>query len=324
MMVAAPSTAGAYQAPSRLVPIAPAAISRPAPPPTVDHPPVALVGAFDNGPRTGNRVALTFDADMTPGMLRQLRAGSVASWYNRDVRETLGREGIRATIFLTGLWAETYPGEALEMASDPRLEIGNHTYDHAAFRVPCSGLTAATDRGAEIARAQETIAAITHVTPRVMRFPGDCYDASDVALARGTGLSVISGDIRAGDGFNYSAASVASTVLSRLEPGSIVIMHLQGGPNAPMTGPALRMIIAGARSRGLEFATVSEVLGGQAGTDPRPSLAAVPDPRLALAARAREPLRLEDRLLILARWRQTGDLRLATAARSGRAIAPRA
>lgn len=262
-------------------PVRPVPIARPVPPPppllaTVDHPPADVVGAFDNGPRESSRVALTFDADMTPGMLAQLRSGQVPSWYNQEVREILDAERVPATIFLTGLWARVYPEVARSLARDELFEIGNHSYDHAAFRTPCYGLGAAADRTAEIQRAQEEIEAATGLRPSLFRFPGDCYDHSDAALARELGLTVISGDVRSGDAFNSSAPAIAAVVLRNLRPGSIVIMHLQGGPNAPMTAPALRMIIQNARARGLAFGTVSQVLGRATVKPPAAVAAPVP------------------------------------------------
>ena len=322
--LAAAGVTGAHAyTPVRVVPPAPA-VQRPVVLPTVDHPSASLVGSYDNGSRAQNLVGLTFDADMTPGMLRQLQAGAVASWYNRDVRETLAREHVAATVFLTGLWAETYPQEAAEMARDPLIEIGSHTYDHAAFRVPCFGLAAAGDRAWELDAAQQAIRRITGVTPRLLRFPGDCYDASDVQLAGSAGLSVVSGDIRGGDGFYLSAASISSLVLARLQPGSIVILHLHGGPNAPMTAPALRTIIAGARARGLEFGTVSQVLGlapaaapaaaAAQPPAPAPNLQAAPpappaNPQAVLVALRPSPAALENGATILRSWRCSCELK---------------
>jgi peptidoglycan/xylan/chitin deacetylase (PgdA/CDA1 family) len=272
----------------------------PRPLPTVDHPAVDGVNSFDNGPRSVPRVALTFDADMTPGMLSQLRAGQVKSWYNREVRDILDAEGVHATVFMTGLWAQAYPEVARSMAEDPLLEIASHTYDHAAFRTPCYGLPGTADRAGEIQRAQDQIQAVTGVRPNLIRFPGDCYDRSDVALAQQMGLAVISGDVRSGDPFNNSAPAVAAIVLRNLQPGSIVIMHIHGAPNAPMTAPALRMIIQGARARGLEFGTVSEVLGrpGARPARPAPSAEEVLHPlrERKLEAPAKPPAR-PDRLL---------------------------
>ena len=228
---------------------------------TVDHPPVDGVTSFNSGPRSDRLVALTFDADMTPGMLGLLSRGTVQSWYNREVIDVLRAERVPATLFLTGLWASTYPDDARALAADPLFEIGSHTFDHAAFRTPCYGLAAASDRGWELDEAQRVIQAVTGTSPTLVRSPGDCYGQDDVHLARQKGLKVISGDVRAGDGFNPSAAAVANRVISKSMPGSIVVMHLHGPPYAPMTATALRHIIPALRQRGFEFATVVRLLG---------------------------------------------------------------
>jgi peptidoglycan/xylan/chitin deacetylase (PgdA/CDA1 family) len=234
------------------------------PPPiprTVDHPLADSVLAFDNGSRDAPLIALTFDADMSPDMLYRLRTGQVASWYNRDVVDVLHSENVPATMFLTGLWAETYTTEARQLATDPLFEVGSHTFDHAAFRSPCWGLPSARDRASELVLAQEAIASATGLTPNLLRFPGDCWTYADVALAQSVGLTTVAGDVRAGDAFNYSVAAIVRTVLSAIRPGSIVVMHLQGGPNAPLTAIALRELIPAIRARGLGFARVSDLLG---------------------------------------------------------------
>ena len=38
-----------------------------------------------------------------------------------------------ATVFVSGRWVETHREEALALASEPLIEIGNHSYDHRAF-----------------------------------------------------------------------------------------------------------------------------------------------------------------------------------------------
>src|SRR2546426_10677076 len=98
---------------------------------TVDHPSVDGVDSFDSGPRDSGAVALTFDADLSPNMLRHLQSGRVSSWYNREVREILDSERVPATIFLTGLWASTYPAEARSLAEDSLFEIGSHGFSHS-------------------------------------------------------------------------------------------------------------------------------------------------------------------------------------------------
>lgn len=247
----------------------------PPPPRTVDHPPADNVLAFDRGPGDAGLIALTFDADMTPDMLYRLRSGQVASWYNREVIDVLRSESIPATIFLTGLWAETYRSEAAEIARDPLFEVGSHTFDHAAFRVPCWGLPSARDRLGELVLAQDAISMATGVTPNLLRFPGDCWTFADAGLAQSIGLTTVAGDVRSGDAFNNSVAAIVRAVLSAIRPGSIVVMHLQGGPNAPLTAPALRQLIPALRARGLGFARVSELLGLPRATAPPANTPAV-------------------------------------------------
>jgi hypothetical protein len=65
--------------------------------------------SFDHAATTQKIVVLTFDADMTPGMLRELKSGKVASWYKEKVIEALRQQQTPATLFLTGLWIETIP-----------------------------------------------------------------------------------------------------------------------------------------------------------------------------------------------------------------------
>ncbi len=273
----------------------------PPPPPvlrTVDHVAVDNLRSFDSGRRDVNRVGLTFDADMTFGMLSQLQAGYVPSWYNREVIDVLHEEKVPATVFLTGLWARTYPDEARRLANDPLIELGSHTYDHSAFRVPCYNLNGTANPVGEIVDAQNTIAGITGITPRLLRFPGDCYSEADLSLASEHGLTVISGDVRSGDGFNGSASNIVGMVERNVRPGSIILMHLQGGPNAPNTAPALRALIPWLRSQGLEPVTVSELIGHERARPPAPVEAAPPPPPAApvtppTAGMSRQELRPE-------------------------------
>lgn len=59
-----------------------------------------------------------------------------------------------------------------------------------------------------------------------------------------------------------------ATVLTQVRPGAIVMMHLQGGANAPATGTALRIIIPALRQRGYRLVTVSELLSAALALQP--------------------------------------------------------
>lgn len=215
----------------------------------------------EHGPRDSKRIALTFDADMTPDMRRRLQAGVVDSWYNQDVIRVLKKHKTPATLFLTGLWVESYPAEARALADNELFEIGNHSYRHYAFTPSCYGLPSLPDHEdvAEIDRSQETIREKTGETPSLFRFPGLCFDAHDAGVVATNGLTIVQGDVAAGDGFNDDTDSIVETVTRSVRNGSIVVMHMHGGPNAPKTADALERLIP-ALLRNYSLVTVSTLL----------------------------------------------------------------
>jgi peptidoglycan/xylan/chitin deacetylase (PgdA/CDA1 family) len=64
-----------------------------------------------------------------------------------------------------------------------------------------------------------------------------------------------------GDAFQPNPDPIVQAVVDRVRPGSIVVMHLHGGPNAPATDEALRRIIPALKQKGYRFVTLSELLG---------------------------------------------------------------
>jgi peptidoglycan/xylan/chitin deacetylase (PgdA/CDA1 family) len=249
---------------------APNLIPLPAPPAVASPPPAPriVLAAQTSQPL----VALTFDLDMTPQMAAMARAGAV--WVNTDAIGYMQANKIHATLFMTGMWAEMYPAVARRLAGDPDFEIGNHTYSHPAFHVPCYhlGWVSRASQAQQITFAQQAIQSVTGVTPRYFRFPGGCYDRQALDLAHAAGLIPVQWSVNSIDAFNPHAQQIASVVLSGVKPGSIVVMHLQGGVNAPGTAAALRLIVPALQRRGYQFVTVSELLAAGPPiqpTDPR-------------------------------------------------------
>ena len=50
--------------------------------------------------------------------------------FDRAVFDILKREQVPATIFVSGRWVETHPDAMAELAGDPLIEFGDHSYDH--------------------------------------------------------------------------------------------------------------------------------------------------------------------------------------------------
>jgi peptidoglycan/xylan/chitin deacetylase (PgdA/CDA1 family) len=236
----------------------------PAPAPTIPGatPPGTRPPVVDHGPRTGNKVALTFDADMTDAMRYQLRSGAVRSYANLKIIDLLEREQVPATFFLTGKWVEQYPAVTRRLAANPRFELANHTYGHLAFTPDCYGLPRIAEREmtADVARTFDVVAAYGGRQTRYFRFPGLCHDRAALAALAPLGVTVVDGDVISGDPFAKSWRPVVRAALDGVRPGSVIVLHVTEA-NAPMTDEALPHILAGLAERGLEPAPLSEVLG---------------------------------------------------------------
>jgi len=229
------------------------------PGPAVSGPPAiprVVLGAATNS----QVVALTFDLDMDEQMAAAARGGAV--WINGDALTYLESRKLHATLFMTGMWAEVYPALAREIASNPNFEIGDHSYSHPAFHTPCYllGGVSRAEQARQIQLAQKAIERPTGVLPKYFRFPGGCYDRPALDLVQAAGLIPVQWNVNSIDAFNSYPQQIVSTVLSEVKPGSIVVMHLNGGSNAPSTGLALRLLIPELEKRGYQFLTVSELL----------------------------------------------------------------
>ncbi|MFF5174993.1 polysaccharide deacetylase family protein [Micromonospora sp. NPDC000089] len=225
--------------------------------------PGTLPPVVQHGPRTGAKVALTFDADMTEAMRRQLRGPHPPSYANTKVIDLLERERVPATFFLTGMWVEQYPELTRRLAANPRFELANHTYDHAAFTPHCYHLPAIPPgRMTEnVARTFDVIGPYGGRQTRYFRFPGLCHDRTALTELAPLGVTVVDGDVVSGDPFATRWQPLVRAVLSGARPGSVIILHVTEA-NAPMTDEALPHILAGLAARGLTPAPLSEVLGG--------------------------------------------------------------
>ncbi|MFF0471080.1 polysaccharide deacetylase family protein [Micromonospora zamorensis] len=254
---AAPSVGVDQAVPSAGVPSSSAVASVPGAAPTGTRAPVV-----DHGPRTGDKVALTFDADMTDAMLGNLRAGRVTSYANLRILDLLERERVPATFFLTGKWVQRYPDVTRRIAGNPRFELANHTYGHAAFTDDCYDLPSKPvgELRGDVAKTFEVIKPYGGRQTRYFRFPGLCHDAAALEALAPLGVTVVDGDVVSGDPFATAWKPLVRAVVDHARPGSVVIMHVTEA-NAAMTDEALPHILAGLRERGLTPAPLSEVLG---------------------------------------------------------------
>jgi peptidoglycan/xylan/chitin deacetylase (PgdA/CDA1 family) len=204
--------------------------------------PAGLEGTeWNRLPTTRNVVALTIDAGGLPAIV-----------------DTLRRNGVAATFFVTGQFVERFPQQTREAGT--HYPIGNHSYSHPSL----PSLTDAQVRE-QITRTQDLIRSATAQDDRpLFRFPFGARDARTIGLANSLGYGSFRWTVDTlgwqGTSGGQSVQSVVNRVLSTLQPGQIVLMHAGSHPTdrSTLDADALPVIIGELRRRGYGFTTLRQ------------------------------------------------------------------
>lgn len=207
------------------------------------------------------KIAFTFDADMTPYMKKELETGKIASWYDKELIDLLIKENVEATIFITGLWAESYPTVTKELSDNPLFEIGSHSYKHYSFTKDCYGLPYLKDSEKEddLTKSVSTLKDITGKEVTLFRFPGGCRNKSDQDLVTKLGLKEVYWTLVSGDAFNKNENNIYTNVIKKAKANDIIVMHLNGATSSPKTYEAMVKIIPYLKEKGFRFVKISEL-----------------------------------------------------------------
>jgi peptidoglycan/xylan/chitin deacetylase (PgdA/CDA1 family) len=194
-------------------------------------------------------IAITFDACAT-------RTKSYG--FDRPVFELLKRERIPATIFVAGRWVEGHPDVMAELAREPLIEFGDHSYEHPHMsHMPAARIEAEID---------QTAAALAKYGKRAVAFrpPFGEWSSRLIDVVQGKQLPTVTWDVVSGDpSAHTTTAGMIKTVVSKTRPGSIVIFHING--RGHKTAEALPVIVRELRERGFRFVQVSELIASRAG-----------------------------------------------------------
>lgn len=190
-------------------------------------------------------VALTFDACATRKKGYE---------FDRRIFEILRSEQVPATIFVSGRWLEAHPAEARELAADPLIEFGNHSWDHPHFtRIKLARMDA---------EVEQTQAALARLGRRAVAFRppfGDWSPKVVREIRRLFRLPTVMWDVVSRDPSRKSTTEgIISEVLEHTQAGSIIIFHING--RGWHTAEALPRILSELRARGLKFMPLSELL----------------------------------------------------------------
>lgn len=195
--------------------------------------------AFVNsGPGLGHRIALTFDDGPTPGVTDVI------------LKELADRDLV-ATFFMIGRKAEQFRDLA-QAVRDAGHELANHTFTHPNL----AGLPdARVDY--EIRRAQEAVENATGAHPVWFRPPYGAFRRPQGQIALQQDLGVAYWSVDPMDWKRPGAGAIASSVVRRSQPGSIILLH----DLHKQTAEAVPALLDGLLERDFVMVTLSTLLG---------------------------------------------------------------
>ena len=185
--------------------------------------------------RDRRRIALTFDDGPDPARTPALL-------------DALAELGCKATFFCVGASVDEHPALVARMVREGH-EIGNHTYTHRYLP-----LARSRSVEAELRRTDEAIARITGHAPTIARPPYGGRSPRNVRVFDRLAKRLVLWDVNSFDWKGAPPQEVADRVLSRVRPGSIVLMH----DICDHTMESLELIVLTLRAREYELVTVTE------------------------------------------------------------------
>ena len=171
-----------------------------------------------------------------------------AAWGNEDTQmliDILNKYNVHATFFVVGEWVDKYP-ESVKALADAGNEVMNHSSTHPHM-------------------AQLSAEQIQTEVNTLFRCPYGEYNDTVVSTINGLGMHVIQWDVDSLDWKGLSSDEITSRVLTRVQPGSIVLFHNA----AEHTPEALAGIIEALIADGYSIIPISKmILPGDTSIDP--------------------------------------------------------
>jgi peptidoglycan/xylan/chitin deacetylase (PgdA/CDA1 family)/3-hydroxymyristoyl/3-hydroxydecanoyl-(acyl carrier protein) dehydratase len=201
--------------------------------------PVISRGAGDR--RT---VALTFDdgpdPEVTPSLL-----------------DLLDRHRVPGTFFVVGIKAEAHPELVREILRRGH-DVGNHSYRHD----PLLMLHSRTRLVAEIARTQQVLASLG-IRPIAFRPPVGITNPKLAGVLEELRMDCVTFSCRAGDFGNRRIGELDETILRKVRPGAIILLHdvIPRGGRSEDWLLKVERIIMGLRGWGYDIVPLSQLTG---------------------------------------------------------------
>lgn len=200
---------------------------------------------ISRGRSTAKVVALTFDdgpdTEVTPKLL-----------------DLLDRHGVTATFFVVGKKAEDH-SEIIREILKRGHTLGNHSYHHDPFLM----LRSRDNLQAEIARTQ-TLLHTFGIHPLAFRPPVGITNPRLSGVLMELDMYCVTFSCRAFDRGNRHIKGLASTILKKIRPGAIVLLHdvtSTGKGGIPDWFKEMELIFSGLKARGYEIIPLADLIG---------------------------------------------------------------
>jgi peptidoglycan/xylan/chitin deacetylase (PgdA/CDA1 family) len=207
-------------------------------------------------PTNDRVVALTFDA---------CQAGKRVM-FDRGILDYLLARKIPFTVFAGGEFVRDNTAEVAELAKLDFVEIENHSWNHP------NNMNLLSDEAVveQVRRTDEEIEGAIGRKPQFFRFPAGNYSEHALKAVESLGYKVVHWRWATGDPDPHeSANALFNRVTTKVEPGDILIFHING--RGVHTAEALPRIVEALEANGYRFVLVSDYIG-------RPKPKTLPDP----------------------------------------------
>lgn len=174
------------------------------------------------------------------------------AWGNEyliPILDTLDQAKVKATFFLDGSWLKKNEELAGEIKRRGH-QIENHAYSH-----PNMSQLEVTRARLEISKTKELLKEKLGVENRWFAPPSGDYNMQTVKLAAEQGLKTVLWTVDTVDWRNPPASSIVNKIASKVEPGSLILMH-----PTPSSRDALAGMIQAIQGKGLMLGTVEQTL----------------------------------------------------------------
>ncbi|KGR74232.1 polysaccharide deacetylase family protein [Ureibacillus sinduriensis] len=174
------------------------------------------------------------------------------AWGNEfipGILEVLEKHQTKATFFFDGSWVKKNP-EVAKKIKDAGHEIGNHAYNH-----PDLQQRSMEETKEELVKTNQVIEETLEVKPKWFAPPSGSFNETTVQVAEQLNMKTILWTVDTVDWKNPPASEMVNRVVSKVENGSMILMH----PTQPVA-EGMDAMITEIKGNGFKLGTVSELL----------------------------------------------------------------